>query len=89
MADGSIAPGIDPGTAATALWASMDGTFSLSWRADRLRAEPGQLDAIIAPTEAMTFHGLIRPRPDTEDFRTRRPPSPSATPPGAALPGRR
>jgi len=82
IADGSIAPGIDPRTAATALWATMNGILSLSWRADRLRAEPGQLDAIIATAEAMTFHGLIRPRPDTEDFRTRRSPSPSATPPG-------
>jgi AcrR family transcriptional regulator len=82
IADGSIAPGIDPRTAATALWATMNGILSLSWRADRLRAEPGQLDAIIATAEAMTFHGLIRPRPDTEDFRTRRSPSPGATPPG-------
>ena len=45
IADGSIAPGIDPRTAATALWATMNGILSLSWRADRLRAEPGQLDA--------------------------------------------
>ena len=29
----------------------------------RLRAEPGQLDAIIATAEAMTFHGLLRPSP--------------------------
>ena len=66
IADGSITPGIDPRTAATALWATMNGILSLSWRADRLRAEPGQLDAIIATAQAMTFHGLIRPRPDTE-----------------------
>jgi len=82
IADGSIAPGIDPRTAATALWATMNGILSLSWRADRLRADPGQLDAIIATAQAMTFHGLLRPRPDTKDSRTPRSPSPSPTPPG-------
>ncbi|QTJ67132.1 TetR/AcrR family transcriptional regulator [Rhodococcus sp. ZPP] len=60
IADGSINPGLDPATAATTLWAAMNGILGLSGRADRLRADDTQIDLLVATMIAILTDGLVQ-----------------------------
>lgn len=59
IADGSINPHLDPTTAATTLWASMNGILALNWRADRLRSDDTQAHELVATLVTMITEGLF------------------------------
>ncbi|MEZ0365163.1 TetR/AcrR family transcriptional regulator [Mycobacterium sp. pUA109] len=61
VADGSFASSVQPDTAATALWAMMEGILALGWRADRKVVEPQQLREIAEFAMTTILNGL-RPR---------------------------
>lgn len=58
IADGSVRPDLDPDVTATLLWAAVNGILGLSWRADRHRADGGELLGLFG---AIVEEGL-RPR---------------------------
>ncbi|MGK8509662.1 TetR/AcrR family transcriptional regulator [Nocardia asiatica] len=58
-ADGSINAHTDPYTAATALWAAMNGILALSWRADRLRSDETQVRELVTTMLTMVTDGLF------------------------------
>lgn len=58
VADGSFDPCVQPDTAATALWAMMEGVLALGWRADRKAVEPEQLRKIAEFAMATILNGL-------------------------------
>jgi AcrR family transcriptional regulator len=58
IADGRINSDIDPDLTAIALWAMLNGVLSLAWRADRLRVDGQQLDALLAAVAAILRAGL-------------------------------
>ncbi|MFD7011263.1 TetR/AcrR family transcriptional regulator [Rhodococcus jostii] len=57
--DGSINPHLDPATAATALWAAMNGILALNWRADRLRSDDTQSRDLVTAMTMMITQGLF------------------------------
>ncbi|ABH00002.1 transcriptional regulator, TetR family protein (plasmid) [Rhodococcus jostii RHA1] len=57
--DGSINPHLDPATAATALWAAMNGILALTWRADRLRSDDAQARELVTTMTTMITQGLF------------------------------
>ncbi|PQP21934.1 TetR/AcrR family transcriptional regulator [Rhodococcus opacus] len=59
VADGSINPHLDPATAATALWAAMNGILALTWRADRLRSDDAQARELVTTMTTMITQGLF------------------------------
>jgi AcrR family transcriptional regulator len=60
-ADGSFASSLKPDVAATALWAMMDGTLALGWRADRKVVGPESLREIAEFSLSTILNG-IKPR---------------------------
>ncbi|MEU5434906.1 TetR/AcrR family transcriptional regulator [Streptomyces sp. NPDC020719] len=60
IADGSFTPDVDPELAATAMWATMNGVLGLTWRADRLRIPPQELDAVLNTVVTLLMHGMTR-----------------------------
>lgn len=63
IAEGSLNPALDPELTATALWAMMNGLLSLAWRADRLRAEPQRLNALLDTAITVLLNGLNTSKP--------------------------
>lgn len=59
IADGSINPHLDPASAATALWAAMNGILALNWRADRLRSDDTQAHELVDTMITVITEGLI------------------------------
>lgn len=59
IADGSINPHLDPASAATALWAAMNGILALNWRADRLRSDDTQTHELVDTMITVITEGLI------------------------------
>nr|WP_228818217.1 WHG domain-containing protein [Nocardia elegans] len=65
-ADGSVTPHADPHTAATVLWAAMNGILALSWRADRLRSDETQVRELVTTMITMITKGLFTPNGDKQ-----------------------
>jgi AcrR family transcriptional regulator len=63
IAEGSLNPALDPELTATALWAMMNGLLGLAWRADRLRAEPQRLSALLDTAITVLLNGLNTSKP--------------------------
>jgi AcrR family transcriptional regulator len=63
ITDGTITPDIDPRTAATALWAAMNGILGLSWRADRLHRHRDRYFLNISSTAGGSVRQAQRCRP--------------------------
>jgi len=63
IAEGGINPAFDPDLTATALWAMMNGLLSLAWRADRLRADPERLSALLDTAITAVTGGLNTSQP--------------------------
>jgi AcrR family transcriptional regulator len=60
IGDGTIRP-VDPGRAATVLWASWNGIISLAWRPDELRQSEAELTELLAVAADLVGFGLRRP----------------------------
>ena len=52
---------VDPGRAATLLWAALNGLVALSWRADDLRTTPQQTEELLELLVDLLEHGLVAP----------------------------
>jgi hypothetical protein len=50
--------GFDPELTSTALWTMMNGVLSLMWRADSLRADAAQIDAMFGTVTKIFIDGL-------------------------------
>ncbi|WP_100459935.1 TetR/AcrR family transcriptional regulator [Mycobacteroides abscessus] len=59
IAEGSINPHLDPATAATALWAAMNGILALSWRPDRQPHDASGIRDLITTWITITTRGLF------------------------------
>ncbi|MDT3439280.1 TetR/AcrR family transcriptional regulator [Pseudofrankia sp. BMG5.37] len=60
IATGTSRPDLDPDRVSTVLWATMNGLLALAWRADKLRPDADELDALLATYVETIADGLRR-----------------------------